>query len=57
MHMTKSIKNKNKNHICINNKDKKNTRHDLTSLKIQKNIFLLIFLHVYLDLITNLLKL
>jgi hypothetical protein len=55
--MTKSIKNKNKNHIYINIKDKKNIRHDLISLKIQNNIFLLIFLHVFLGLITNLLKL
>jgi len=50
--MTKSLKNKNKNHSCIN---KKNICHYLTSLKIQK-IFLLIFLHVFLDLIISLLK-
>ena len=54
LHMTKSLENKNKNHICINNNNN-NIRHDLTSLKIQK-IFLLIFLHVFLDLIINLLK-
>ena len=53
--MTKSLENKNKNHICINNNNNNNIRHDLTSLKIQK-IFLLIFLHVFLDLIINLLK-
>jgi len=31
--------------------------HDLASLKIQKNIYIFIFLHILLDLIISLLKL
>jgi len=48
MHMTKSIKNKNKNHICINNKDKKKYKAWFNIFKNSKKyIFVDIFACIF----------